>query len=860
MASNLPIQLPLESLLIQLETEGFQWTVDKQIRLQTLLQETGKDYYDRPEELKILLCPLLADTQQQQEKFYKVFDTYYRQHIQSVNPSVPHQKKKNFQKLWKPICLILFLFIVLSGGIYWINKPKPVYSVNNQDLRLGQEVIFLNHTALKNYFEFEWNLGDGTVLSTPRKVVTHTYKIPGKYLVQLKVTSPMGLSTVSKRVIRIGETKKQPESNFKDIIAEGETKQVTKEKDVNLDKNTVLSPLSQLLIKVENPGEIVLLTKNALLILAMAYLILWFYTEVLLFIYRNPPFFGKEKRALEALFGAGRKPPYQLQLPSQTNKINHSDDIREIGRLLRSRYQEASTRLHIQNTVKATVATGGFPKLFFTDTTKEPEYLILIDVPSQKNQQSNFLVYLSHILQQEDVSCVLFYYEKTLEKLWNVQTTQKITLKQLYSKYPTHRVLIFGEGTTLLEQPATRRQTLQLWETKALMTPLPPQNWAANEHALFQLLPVFPATLKGLGVLAHAIERNELPSLKEVKETSLPPQQIEKVADKPLHDFTNLNELKSYLGDDLFVWLCALTAHTELKWEITLAIGKELERHFAQASSTEENQDYLLVTDNNLLKLTALPWLQAGEIPQIFKQHLKKELEQMHEIKELAHKTVWETYDKSPAPSDSEAYQEKQVVMLTQQYFLHPKNIKIKRQLRYLWNNQLLDSYLQKGLNKRFGYQRIMSIYRLSIFAIIYLAFFISDRHINYQNSWFEEWGMTRISQVDSTGYFNNMGVDLYTKGETEGAITSFKIACQAEVDAELTKGNYKLPYQNIAWVYYRKGSKKYKDKKYKEALVYFDYIVKLDHSFLSEELLGKTKSAINICHRKISPSTNKIY
>src|SRR5438128_10547340 len=62
-------------LLEYLRHHGFHLGLDHYLRLQTLLDKI--DGHCAPVELRTLLCPIFATSRNQQEQFYRIFDSYF---------------------------------------------------------------------------------------------------------------------------------------------------------------------------------------------------------------------------------------------------------------------------------------------------------------------------------------------------------------------------------------------------------------------------------------------------------------------------------------------------------------------------------------------------------------------------------------------------------------------------------------------------------------------------------------------------------------------------------------------------------------------------------------------------------------
>lgn len=76
----------LEGLMTSLESEGFAISLDMIIRIQGILETQGSQYRAQPENLKRILCPIIAKSDVEQQKFYRIFDTWFTQLQKDQDP------------------------------------------------------------------------------------------------------------------------------------------------------------------------------------------------------------------------------------------------------------------------------------------------------------------------------------------------------------------------------------------------------------------------------------------------------------------------------------------------------------------------------------------------------------------------------------------------------------------------------------------------------------------------------------------------------------------------------------------------------------------------------------------------------
>src|SRR5262245_881344 len=83
-SSHQPGPFPLDDFLTHLSLQGFTIRVDHHLRLRLLLAQFRGE---SPQEYKTLLCPIFAKSENEQARFYDVFDSYFKQlKIHSVVP------------------------------------------------------------------------------------------------------------------------------------------------------------------------------------------------------------------------------------------------------------------------------------------------------------------------------------------------------------------------------------------------------------------------------------------------------------------------------------------------------------------------------------------------------------------------------------------------------------------------------------------------------------------------------------------------------------------------------------------------------------------------------------------------------
>ena len=338
------------------------------------------------------------------------------------------------------------------------------------------------------------------------------------------------------------------------------------------------------------------------------------------------------------------QPGIPIGFKTSLAEVYDPDSITRLARLLRTRQRSGALQLDIGASITATVKALGFLSLREKSASQPPEYLVLIDRAAFRDHQARLFYELSRKLYGETVFLTCYFFEgdprvsfmspfvasETTPVVRTAEAQQKLeeearrarrgaTIEELHDLYPGHRLLIFGEGEDLVD-PVTLQtvdwiKSFAHWQERAILTPRPRPLWDAHEFALRQQFVVMPATLTGLELVAESFAIREPVSIPENLrgDKSQPPHNIDSVE--------GVRELRQYLGEQTYQWLCACAVHPQLQWDLTICLGLQF--------STAEN----LFTEDNLLRLFSLPWFRVGVIPDAAREKLVRELSAGSEAK-----------------------------------------------------------------------------------------------------------------------------------------------------------------------------------------------------------------------------------
>jgi hypothetical protein len=263
-----------------------------------------------------------------------------------------------------------------------------------------------------------------------------------------------------------------------------------------------------------------------------------------------------------------------------------------------------------------------------------PEYLVLVHRVSRRDHQADWADALLDRLAGEQVALARFEFATDPRVCYPRRGPgPPWSLRELAARHPEHRLMIFGDSGCLTD-PRTGRlapwlDRLDAWEIRALLTPLPRAAWSDREEALDRRgILIESATSAGLEAVAADIAAAEGAAVDLVRSDDgqpVPPLPHALRSDPlrwldptpPLPDEADrlLANLRWYLKDD-FEWLAACAFYPELRWDLTIELGRVL--------STTRDRAILSLT--SLARLVRLPWLRHGAMPDWLRLRLLKDL------------------------------------------------------------------------------------------------------------------------------------------------------------------------------------------------------------------------------------------
>jgi hypothetical protein len=573
-------------LLAHLRRVGFVIGVDQYLQMQMLLDRVGVDC--TRDELKLLLCPLIATSDKQQRLFYKAFDEYFALDTPETPTGPPHPPPEPRRA---PYVLLAVLLCAIVAFIVYLLFPAKVPAPG---------------------------IGPG---GTPSTSASPAQTPPITHNANAVPAATVG-------IFNGNENQPTPRATFTPGGATPAEPPATSQ--TPQPRAEALSDLLRLAA---------VLTAVILLLVFMLYRSVRRESQLRQQEERTPPF------------------AYLIEVPQPQPRIYNSEQFYSAARLLRRREAGESQRLDVAATVRGTVRALGYPTFSYRASSRPPEYLALIDRASFHDHRAQLFAELIDSLAGEDIFITRYFFEGDPRLCFNVTGDRAFTLTEISNRHRGHRLLIFGDGERLLDpstgEPAAWVSVFSDWQVRSLHTPVPTSHWGIREFSLATRFTIVPASTEGLLGLALYYES---PLAIDVRrwlreETGLP---------EPINlDRGDLiKTLRAHLGEEPFDWLCACALHTELEWELTLhlgslpAVGKEL------------------LTEQNLLRLTGLPWFRAGRLPDELRARLIEELETNGRKAEAVRAVLIQLLSQKPPPEKSFAANSYRLFLAAQRWLL----------------------------------------------------------------------------------------------------------------------------------------------------------------------------------------------
>jgi hypothetical protein len=311
-------------------------------------------------------------------------------------------------------------------------------------------------------------------------------------------------------------------------------------------------------------------------------------------------------------------------------------------------------QLDIEQTVEKTIQAAGLFTPVIDSIKTIPQYLVLIDKVSYMDHQTHLVNVLINQLIAKGVLITRYYFHIEPRACYPEQEPLiPLSLEELGILYPKHRLMIFSEGSGLIDTSTNQVvhwiTQFSVWLQRVLFTLETPEQWGYREQLLEKVgFIIMPASEVGLAMFAEQINTNAWYSHPKTSESVSAkfPFHLSEMPERWLIDhapdskvFTELLiQLWDFLGKNGHYWFNACAVYPELHWQLTLYLGYQL---------TSEDGSKLF-NKVCLAKLVRLPWFRYGYMPDWLRERLVNDLSfsQEREIRTALHNLLLTTLDK----------------------------------------------------------------------------------------------------------------------------------------------------------------------------------------------------------------------
>lgn len=683
----------LSDLIATLEADGFVVGTGKHLQLQELMSKLPDEL--PLESLKTLLAPILVSSRQDQERFYELFDLSLKRVKALEQPPekvLAHGSKD--VEVWRNAVLVLFvllagwagyildwnvfkwwgnptfllMFALVAGAAYFAAQAFPRWWQRTIYFTLLLVVVvsgnFLKRILLPGvqakteYVTFSAQPGSTTTLPIPLEndqlirvtlcdgSTADTSSTLGSFFVDslgnVTIIAKDSFSVAIRDTICVlAEYELIRDTTYFIAIHQppkpSEPKPEPAQPQVaELDPMPIPFPrdIAELQIDPDQQAKAEFYQRNAWWI---KLLIIGLFGAILISLAQ---WREKKRRRLVAQLEQRDKPPYIWNIQSdQADELIFGDSARIVLNQLRRRRLDDAYRLDIDKTVEATVRSAGRVDFQFKQQTSPPDYLLLIDRNGLNDHRAELFDQLYQAFKVNEVNVVRFFYQGDPRLCFNRRYPGGLNLKELQHRFGEARLLIVGNGYELLG-PGTGRLSkwasiFSNWRERALFTPKPIASWDRREIYLGEHFYLMPASIESLGATLDEFGSNEprnpgelIPKLEDVQWRS-----IEIEGDL-------ISTLRKHYDERMVQWIAACAVYPQLQWDITLFLGREF-------SSDHDS----LLSFENLLKITQLPWFVEGKIPDPAREELLEYLEQQGLEQTIRQRLHW-LFEHAPKPNN----------------------------------------------------------------------------------------------------------------------------------------------------------------------------------------------------------------
>ncbi|MBA4852391.1 WD40 repeat domain-containing protein [Emticicia sp. BO119] len=778
----------------ELEKNGYIITSQQYINALNLisyLKKKPENYTEK--DIQQLLCPIFANSKEKQKQFYKIYELIKNSEVKckrriDPEPLKTYKVKGSYQLLLGLILLTIVILTIVIQTNNRLNYDNALIIANSIDKEHWnmQEFFLDSSTRAKPSINIKWLFGneDITIIKKKDNISIDSNLINDDY----KFLNDKNTSFTSHDTLICSYPLIDSSYIVKAVINDD-----TIIRNINIINPNIKKSSSETF--KPQPISLKLLRPNSISTYHIEYwklCILFFIkiillTTILFFIAQVWVILLKRfKRRNKHFFNL--VPPYSLKFYPQESGIVASESLELWAEQLNQLDGGYKQELNIKKSIVSTIKTGGFSTLIFKDVDIKQKYLILIDNSSIYDQQILLYAYMVQILEERGVEMEILFFHADPRFCWSEKHGSGIQIEKIQRVYNSYNLVLITDGTQLIDYKKGEvkkwfKHFFLEWENRCILTPKDVDDWNKVERILSTLFIILPATPKGQLLLRDYLLKN----LEEPISFDLQKKEFLKVLSKK-HRLSNkksdeltIEEIENYLKESLtgkdissvekealIQWACAIILYPEPHWALTLDIGKTIERYY---------RIKYLVTSNNLVKISSLPWTKEQKISDELIKRLHDRLDKNLEseirisILELIKNAIPKD-ENGKVIENSYAYIEARIQQGLQWLQLHPKNesFQLERQnvfkdlKNYFYNNFLTNKELLKEFNNKNNFPNI-GLIKSYVFSAL-LLFFSSTSYWNEKKNFapdlFSKPLHTELQSQDSLAIYNNLAVQTW--------------------------------------------------------------------------------------------------
>jgi uncharacterized protein (TIGR02145 family) len=657
--------LLLSDVLSAMEAQHQAYGIDKHLQIQELWRKLPDDL--PLEEYKTFLVPVLATNKQEQKYLYQLFEeSLKRVSAFEKTEAKPAETKVDEVAWWKNViaALVVGLLLFLAYQAYKYLNPVIEHKTERYPVSVEQNTERVIQLSLRTDTLSDISFTNGQKVGDT--TFAHYYIDPDSYEFHIEAKDTFSRSSFEV-CLRFVYSQPPIDTICYDITVFESKKEEEKPEYAELEEQELPYPhkIEQLSVNQDQLARADYWRKNAwwikTLLILLVGAILWAIIK-----WRE-----KRDRQLIAEIESKDQAPYVWNIELEEDKrLSLNESFMLALRRLRKRREEEIYHLDVAQTVDATIKNAGLVNFQYSQATRPPEYLLLIDRKNRNDHRAALFDQISQTFKDNDVLVERYFFDGDVRTCYNKKHPWGIGLKDLQHLYHNSRLLIVSDGYRLLNpmngKLARWTKIFNSWKHTAILSPLPLDKWGRKEQQLRQLFQVMPNSIQGLKATLEQFDSLEAKD----QETVL--GQIEDAPKAPITVQGNIIETlqKTFKREPKLVdWVAACAVYPSLHWDLTLHFGKTL--------STEDHQ---LLSLENLQELTRLPWFVEGKFPDAVREELLVYLKNTGQDN-FFRKTLHEALDKAPKPEENSVASEEYRMNVVLNEWLFTKDKAKKKEL-----------------------------------------------------------------------------------------------------------------------------------------------------------------------------------